>query len=475
MSYKAYVTYVKNIRPAENADRLNACEVFGNTTIIDKTITEDTLILYLPSDGQISVEFGEKNNLFRRKDENGNNVGGFVDPDKRNIAAIRLRGNRSDGLVLPISCLNYCFSHGDASIEFHAGDVIDGLVNGHEIARKYIPKTNHKNHVSGAHNKVKKKKVVIAPLFKEHKDTEQLAYNLNDFKEGDQIEITLKMHGTSGRTAYLPCLKGYKRTWKDKLLGREGTPVYEYDYVSGTRRVVLERYDAGFYGSDAFRKIHAEKFKGKLHKGETVYYEIVGFTDAGVPIMSTADNRKLNDKEFIKKYGKETVFSYGCDPDGCKDGELMKFATNAAGDKLMSFTQLPQSDIYVYRMTMTNEDGDVVEYSPEFMRYRCEQMGVKTVPVMWQGFIPVIENDEALPEEHAETPGSFIKNIAEKYYDGADPIGKTHIREGVVVRIVNRPTFTAYKHKNFNFKVLENIIKVNADAPDMEEAQEIVE
>jgi hypothetical protein len=49
--YKEYVTYVTNIRPAANADRLNACEVFGNTTIIDKTITEDTLVLYLPSDG----------------------------------------------------------------------------------------------------------------------------------------------------------------------------------------------------------------------------------------------------------------------------------------------------------------------------------------------------------------------------------------------------------------------------------------
>ena len=46
--YKAYVTHVTNIRPAANADRLNACEVFGNTTIIDKTITEDTLVLYLP-------------------------------------------------------------------------------------------------------------------------------------------------------------------------------------------------------------------------------------------------------------------------------------------------------------------------------------------------------------------------------------------------------------------------------------------
>ena len=36
--YKAYITYVKNIRPAENSDFLNACEVFGNTTIIDTTI-----------------------------------------------------------------------------------------------------------------------------------------------------------------------------------------------------------------------------------------------------------------------------------------------------------------------------------------------------------------------------------------------------------------------------------------------------
>lgn len=459
MSYNVYVTKLKNVRPHPNADRLQLADCFGNTVCISLDHIEGELGAYLPTDGQISEEFGKANDLFRRKDENGNNVGGFIDPVKRNVQCIRLRGQKSDGLFLPLTCLE---PFGDISA-LKEGDIVT-VFNGHEIARKYIPKTNHRNHVSGAHNKTKKKKVTIAPLFKEHEDTKQLAYNLNDFKEGDQIEITLKMHGTSGRTAYLPCLKGYKRTWKDKLLCREGTPVYEYDYVSGTRRVVLERYDAGFYGSDAFRKIHAEKFEGKLHKNETIYYEIVGFTDAGVPIMSTADNRKLNDKEFIKKYGKETVFSYGCD---CAE---QAWRENRGQDP-----DKPESDIYVYRMTMTNEDGDVVEYTPDFMRYRCEQIGVKTVPVMWQGFIPVIENDEALSEEYAETPGSFIKNIAEKYYDGADPIGKTHIREGVVVRIVNRPTFTAYKHKNFNFKVLENIIKVNADAPDMEEAQELIQ
>ena len=32
----------------------------------------------------------------------------------------------------------------------------------------------------------------------------------------------------------------------------------------------------------------------------------------------------------------------------------------------------------------------------------------------------------------------------------------------------------SYKHKNFSFKCLEGIIKDNADAPDMEEAEEII-
>ena len=460
MSYNIYITRLTNVRPHPNADRLLLAECFGNTVCVSIDHKTGDLGVYFPTDGQISEDFGEANGLFRRKDENGNEVGGFIDPNKRNVQCIRLRGEKSDGLFLPLCCLE---SFGDTS-SLKEGDIVT-VFNGHEIARKYIPKTNHRNHGSGAHNKTKKKKVSIAPLFQEHKDTEQLAYNLKDFKDGDQIEITLKMHGTSGRTAYLPCLKGYKRTWKDKLLRREGTPIYEWDYVTGTRRVVLENYDGGFYGSDKFREMHAKTFEGKLRKGETVYYEIVGFTDTGAPIMATADNKKLNDKNFIKKYGKETVFSYGCDPDGKVGYGITEH-------------EVPQSDIYVYRMTMTNEDGDVVEYTPDFMRYRCEQMGVKAVPMFWRGYLTSDNYTYVCIDEDSNPIGTvadYVQYLAESFYEGADPIGKTHVREGVVVRIVNRPTFTAYKHKNFEFKVLENIVKVNAEAPDMEEAQENVE
>ena len=477
--YKAYITALTNVRKHPNADRLLLADVFGNTVCVSTDYTEGQVGIYFPTDGQLSVEFAEKNNLLRKKDDAGNNIGGYMDPNKRNVTAIRLRGEKSDGLFLPLSALNYCFAHGDASIELRVGDVIDGCVNGHDICTKYIPRRPDPSCAHGG-NKTRKHKTPVAPLFKEHADTEQLAYNLSAFKPGDEVEITLKMHGTSQRTGHLPTLTGYKKSFLDWLLRREGKPVYDWGYVSGTRRVVLEDYEGGYYGDNAFREQHSKVFEGKLWKGETVYYEVVGFTTSGAPIMASANNKKLNDKAFIKQYGEETVFSYGCSPISnatildTKDGNFAEYVPVG-----------PQSDIYVYRMTMTNEDGDVVEYTPDFMRYRCEQMGVKTVPVFARGKINETRDNHPYLDYHnlvagfnnssvsCDTPGECVKYVAEQFYDGPDPIGKTHVREGVVVRIINRPKFTAYKHKNFSFKVLEGIIKDVATAPDMEEAQDI--
>lgn len=454
MSYNAYVCRIKNLRKHNNADRLMLGECFGNTVCVDTSYEVDELGIYFPTDGQVSPEFAENNNLLRKKDENGKSIGGYMDPMKRNITTIRLRGEKSDGLFLHLNCVSYT---GVLLNELTEGLAFTTL-NGHEICKKYIPaRQNRQGNVSEG-NRVRKKKAPIAPLFIEHADTEQLAYNLNAFKPNDLIEITLKMHGTSQRTGYLPMLKGYKRTLLDRIMRRDGAPIYEYGYVSGTRRTVLNDWEGGFYGSNMFRKKHADFFEGKLHKGEEVYYEVVGFTDEGMPIMSSASNRKLNDKDFLKKYGETTTFSYGCSCTG--------YYTYGDG----SYDVLPKSDFYVYRMTMTNEDGDVIEYTPDFMRYRCEQMGCKCVPMLWKGFIP---DHPGATYDNTISAGEWIKNIAEQYYDGPDPIGKTHVREGVVIRILNRPKFCAYKHKNFAFKCLEGLVKAEETAPDMEEAEEV--
>lgn len=458
--YQAYITRIKNVRPHPNADKLNLGDCFGNTICIPKTYEENMLGIYFPTDGQLSEDYCNFNNLVRKKDEAGNNIGGFMEPDKRNVKAIKLRGEKSDGLFMPLNSLEYIKGLDISTLE-------EGLaftsIAGVAICQKYIPRGNHKSQNTNSQgNRTRKKKVPVAPLFAEHADTEQLAYNISAFKPNDEIEITLKIHGTSQRTGYLPVFKGYKRSLLDFIFRREGKPIYEYGYVSGTRRTILEDFDGGFYGSNQFREQHSKKFEGKLMKGETVYYEVAGFTDTGTPIMGDCDNRKLG-KEFVAQYGEKTTFSYGCYPNGVK--------TVYGNDDKGAFElpiPVPQSELYVYRMTMTNEDGFVVEYSPDFMRYRCEQMEIKCVPV----FAHFILHDYDL-ENDGRTPGEIVKDIAEKYYAGADPIGKTHTREGVVCRIINRPKFCAYKHKNYEFKMLEGLIKETANAPDMEEAQEI--
>ena len=219
---------------------------------------------------------------------------------------------------------------------------------------------------------------------------------------------------------------------------KKPVPIKDWGAVSGSRRVTLDFDDTksvsdGYYNDMEFRRKWHNLIAPKLHKGETVYFEIVGYVDENTLIMPQGNNHKVGDAEFIRQYGETTEFTYGCEPGEC--------------------------DAYVYRITKTDEDGFMVEYPDWLMRLRCEQMGLKCVP-KFEDFIYTTQED--------------LLERVNKYVDGPDPIGKTHVREGVVVRIQNRERFKALKTKNINFKILEGIISDSAKAPDMEEAQEVM-
>ena len=420
--YCGYVTRLKNVRKHPNADRLVLADVFDSTVVVGQNSKDGDIVIYFPTNGQLSKEYCEYNNLVRKKDENGNNIGGFLDPDKSNIKAIKLRGERSDGLVMPLESLDYISKHLKDTLV--VGDQIT-VLDGQEICKKYIPKTKTRT-VGNSPTKRQKRKVNEFPLFEEHRDTEQLDYNVDNFKAGELITLTLKMHGTSGRTAFLPSAgKNKIEHFIFKLFPR-------YRYVTGTRRVVLQQFETdGYYGDNAFRAKYHRLLEGKLKKGETIYYEIVGWVNDTTPIMAQGNNKKVNDKEFIKTYGETTTFSYGC-----KQGE---------------------NQIYVYRMTMTTPDGEVVEYPWSLVKRRCEEMGINHVMEL-DRFIYTTKED--------------LYERVNKWLDIPDPIGKTHVAEGVVARLEDKPIFTAFKKKGFYFKVLEGLIKDEAIAPDLEESQE---
>ena len=466
MAYTGFVVKVEHLRKHSNADRLQIATFFGNDTIVGLNTKIGDIGIYFPVDGQLSERFCAVNDLVRRKDENGKQAGGYLDPEKRNIKALKLRGEKSDGLYMPITCLADFCKISDLKI----GDTID-TVNGELICQKYIPKRSRTPGAPGS-KAVKKAKANIAPTFYEHVDTAQLAYNLAAFKPGDTVQLTLKMHGTSGRTGYLPLIHT-KQTWFDKLFHRHGKDYKEYGYITGTRRVVLDgKRSGGFYDSDDFRMAMAAKFEGKLHKGEVVYYEIVGFQGPeGAPIMGQVQNSKVKDPEFTKQYGAVTTFSYGCNQfAGYTENEYREDDTCGR-----AYRPGVCCEVYVYRMTMVNEDGDVVEYSPTQIKERCEQMGVHTVMEFETFIIPdMIQLPDDVGSLQEVNAGEYALRKVEQYFDGPDPIGKTHVREGVVARILNRSNFAVYKHKNFNFKCLEGIAKDEATAPDIEEMQDLL-
>lgn len=432
--YCGYITTLHGLRKHSNADRLQCVEVFGQNVIVDLSYTEGQKVVFFASDGQLSEEFANDNNLVRKKDENGNNIGGYLDPDKRNITAVKLRGEKSEGLVLPIECLS---KYTDVS-KLKDGDQIT-VLDGHEICKKYIPRRNHSQRIhsnNGKRNKKFEKEKVSYPFFEEHKDTAQLAYNMQAFKPGDTIYITRKLHGTSARTMKTTQVTTHNSKLR-KFLHMPPKKISKVEVVSGSRRVVLKNQSQtdGYYSDNGFRMKYHNLLKDRLPEGFEMFYEIVGWVNKDTPIMGTVSNKGVKDKEFIKKFGEQTIFSYGCEP-----GE---------------------NEMYVYRMTATTPDGTVVELPWETVKVWCERLGVKYVPE-FEKFIYTTQED-------------LLERI-KKYNEGmpADEIGKTHIAEGVVVRIDNRETFTAYKDKCFEFKVIEGIAKDTSDVPDMEEAEELI-
>lgn len=421
MAYYALVTKLNNLHKDPNSDNLWLADCFSEGVIVGPGMNENELILYLPTDGEIERWFGNEFCLFR-KNEDGTSQGGYIE-NNGHIRAIKLRGNQSSGVVIALDKVYEKF--GDQG--WKDGDKVN-TINDKEFCCKYIPKRkNGSINYSKTSYKGRKAEGITYPEFSMHTDTEQLAYNLDKFRPGDILNMTLKMHGTSQRSmnTYAELPNGFfRRLFHMKKRTKQA-------YVLGTRRCVVTENSQGYYGNDQFRMPHHEALKPYLEDGMEVFYEVVGYYGPNEEntIMPIGDNAKVNDKAFVKQFGKRSIFSYGCNP-----GE---------------------SKMYIYRITSNNGEK---EWTPDEITEWCNTHGFNRVPVI---------------EDFEFTTVEDLQERINKYFeDLADPIGRTHVKEGVVVRIVNRRTFTAFKSKTYEFKVIEGIIKESESVPDMEEAQE---
>lgn len=424
MAYTATIVKIEEIRPHSNAENLNLTTIHGNQVIVGKDTKVGDIGVFFPEGGQLSEDFCHFNNLYSDSPKNlDRNIKGFFDKNRR-VRALTLRGEKSEGFWLPLSCLNYVqaiFDESDLEINLDFTHI-----RSIEVCRKYVTPIT----VASRGDKGVKHRAAESIMFPQHFDTSAFGKNSHKFNEGDIVYVTTKLHGTSQRVGNV--LMPKKLTWKDKVAKWFGVKVVEKEwcFTIGTRKVTLNSKK-----QEGFRSKAAQPFMGKLHKGELVYYEVVGF-DGNTPVMGSHSNKKLANflskeeyKKFIDLYGETTVFSYGCSPE--------------------------ELDVYVYRIANINEDGVIVDLPWDSVVDRCKELGVKHVP--YQACIIV---DKDFLDE--------IKELNIPYNSDFEQ----HLSEGLCIRRDDYPTPLILKEKTFEFKVLEGIIKDNQAYVDKEEVED---
>lgn len=432
MSVQALICTIA-VRPHPNAQRLQIGLAASHQVIVDLSTQGGEVGVFFPPNAQLSEEFCRENNLFREgkgtnKDPSKN---GYMEESRR-VRTIKLRRIPSEGIWLPLDSLAYTGVDLSTLVEGFAFNEL----NGKPICQKYFSPATQRAMKAGQ----PKQERIRIHMFHEHYDTKQLRYYLGKLPETNfRVVITEKCHGTSGRTGHVQVdkpLARHKKFW-NKYLGWTGLlfpPDEHWRHVSGTRRVVLEStFRDGWHGGNFRQEIHETI---SLKKGETIYYEVVGWEGpGGATIMATHSlgTEKGDEirKELAAKYNTDKMtYSYGCAPGTYR--------------------------VLVYRITVTNEDGDSTELSWDQIVARCEQLGHRVVPVLFEG---TVYNREELVE------------LCRKLSSGPSTLDPTHVREGVCVRIEHPSMFgEVFKWKGIEFCHLEGIAQQDVDYVDAEDA-----
>ena len=202
--------------------------------------------------------------------------------------------------------------------------------------------------------------------------------------------------------------------WFKRLLYKflNESPV-QYGFVASSRTVIRDVSNGGgvlgWYGEDVWKYVLTQ-LQPHLSKGLTLYYELVGFLpETGGAI--------------------QTGYDYGCAEKTCA--------------------------VYIYRITQTNVDGDVFEFSTQQIKEWCREHGLQAVPELFYGKAKDFCPDVPTNDENDWRKAFFEKLRTSFYMERNDPLCANKVPfEGIVLRI-ERLNIEVYKLKADAFYELE--------------------
>ena len=369
--------------PNPEVTRLKMCNIDGYNMIVGIDM-QPGLYIYFPALSQINPQLLSFLNLYEKSEMNNDTTKkGFFNKNGR-VRAIKLKGIVSEGFLIPFSDLNNWLLD---SINMELDEPIINLEFNeleHDgktiwISKKYVVPTKVYT-IKNNNNRNKKLKLfnrLIDNQFRFHYDTVVLKKEPYAIQPDDLISITEKIHGTSSIHSNILCYRPLKIWEKVIALFVPGFKRKEYGNIYASRNIIKNKdinpkVTKGFYNCDVW--YYANEFlKPYISKGITIYAEIVGYLPNG---------------NYIQK-----GYDYGCrqprSDNDYKEGVNFK--------------------VRPYRITITNVDGDVHEFSAREVQQWCKSKGLIPVQEYYYGYAKDLYPDLNIEQHWCE---NFLERLA---------------------------------------------------------------
>jgi hypothetical protein len=325
---------------------------------------------------------------------------GYISHKKFLVKAMKLKGIISNGLLLPLESL--FFKDDNDVSKLSVGDKFN-IFNNYLISEKYVVKIVQNEH-SKNKNEISKKieNIIVDNQFRFHFETPHFSDNIRSI-ENKHIIITRKLHGSSLIISNVLIEKKLK--WYEKLLKKINIEVnsryYGWVVSSGKPKSKLPKFivsDVNEWkngGRDYYKEPHwknaFDEIGDRIEKGVTIYAEMVGEGIQGAEYT------------YNQKFG-----------------------------------------IYIYRITITNVEGNVYELGWNEVKKYCEEHSLNYCEEYFQGILPYSSNE-------------LEKFLKEKYLNKS--YSDCKVDEGICIRISQNNKIFKLKSPNFNLKENQNLDK----------------
>lgn len=370
--------------------KLKCCTIDG-FNVITSIDAEPGIYIYFPTGCCINPNLLSYNNLYRHKELNNNPEKTGLFEDNGRVKAVKLRGELSEGFIMPaVEFTNWIVAETNKEIELTEGVEFDAVEHESKIFwinKKYVAKRiqgTPKRPLKATYKVKKTLDKIIPSQFRFHYDTVILKKNPSVIHPDDLIHISEKIHGTIHISAYVLCHKNLN--WKEKLAKwLTGNSFDTYDYLYASRSVIKNKYynpqvSYGYYDCDIWQ--HADNYlRPYLQKGMTIYAEIVGYLPNGNYIQKNYDYGCKKPDVFTNEYNPEIHFK-----------------------------------VRPYRITLTNVDGEVHEFSAREVQQHCKSVGLTPVEECYYGYAKDLYPD--LDVNNEEWSNMFLERLSndERFY-----------------------------------------------------------